>query len=283
MSEEGKIIVNVRDLSVGIGSEVNRGQGFRFRVDYGSFTIVKGDFLLVKGRNGSGKSTLLRFFRLQGAKYFSVCGGDIQFYEQGLPEKSIHLYTGEELSRLSCRVSYIGQDDEFLSADSAYSYIYHVCRLALENGGGLLRAERKSKLAQVDAAIREYYERYLSAGFRCKNYTVFKNKRVRAWSGGQQKMIHVLAGIIKAKVCGVQLIVMDEPLNNLDGRNKDILNELLRELQSSGVAILAVTHCQIFDGVNKVLQIAEAENGDQKAVLYVRNEPAHAECLESFH
>ena len=96
-------------------------------------------------------------------------------------------------------------------------------------------------------------------------------------------MIHVLAGIIKAKVCGLQLIVMDEPLNNLDGRNKDILNKLMCELREQSIAILAVTHCQIFEGVNKVLQISEIENGNQKAILFERKEPSHPECLEPFH
>lgn len=281
MSEDRKKIVSVQELSVGIRAEEGE-RGFRFRIDYGSFDVFPGDFVLIKGRNGCGKSTLLRFFRLQSARYFGVLGGGILFYGQGFPEKSIHLCTAEELTKLSCMVSYIGQDDEFLTADSAYSYIYHVCKLALENGGAFSRAERKRKLAEVDAAIRAYYEKYLAEGFRCKSYRTFKYKRARAWSGGQQKMICVLAGIIKAKVCGLRLIVLDEPLNNLDGKNKYILNELLGELRRAGTAILAVTHCQVFDGVNKVLYISEGEGGDQRAALYERADPAHSECLEPF-
>ena len=282
MSDKREKIISVQDLSVGIKGSENK-QDFRFRIDYGSFDVLCGDFILVKGRNGCGKSTFLRFFRLQGARYFNVVGGGILFHGQNFPEKSIHLYTEEELTKLSCRVSYIGQDDEFMSSDSAYSYIYHVCRLALENGGTYSRKEKRDKLGEVDAAIREYYEMYLAAGFQCGDYKVFKNKRIRAWSGGQQKMIHVLAGIIKAKVCGLRLIVMDEPLNNLDGRNKDILNRLVCGIREQGIAILAVTHCQIFEGVNKVLQISEIENGNQKAVLFERKEPSHPECLEPFH
>lgn len=281
MSQERKKIVSVQELSIGIRGE-DGAHGYRFQIDYGSFDVFPGDFVLVKGRNGCGKSTFLRFFRLQSARYFGVLSGSIHFYGQGFPEKSIHLYTAEELTKLSCMVSYIGQDDEFLTSDSAYSYIYHVCALALENGGVFTRAERKRRLAEADAAIREYYEKYLAEGFRCKSYRVFKSKRARSWSGGQQKMICVLAGVIKAKVCGLRLIVLDEPLNNLDGKNKYILNELLGELMRSGSAIIAVTHCQIFDGVNKVLHISERENGDQRATLYECAEPAHTECLDPF-
>lgn len=76
---------------------------------------------------------------------------------------------------------------------------------------------------------------------------------------------------------------MDEPLNNLDGRNKDILNKLVSGIREQGIAILAVTHCQIFEGVNKVLQISEIENGNQKAVFFERKEPSHPEYLELFH
>ena len=134
MSDKREKIISVQDLSVGIKGSENK-QDFRFRIDYGSFDVLCGDFILVKGRNGCGKSTFLRFFRLQGARYFNVAGGGILFHGRGFPEKSIHLYAEEELTKLSCCVSYIGQDDEFMSSDSAYLYIYHVCRLALENGG----------------------------------------------------------------------------------------------------------------------------------------------------
>ena len=60
------------------------------------------------------------------------------------------------------------------------------------------------------------------------------------------------------------------------------LNGLVQELRLQGIAILAVTHCQIFDGINKVMQISETPGGDQKAVLSERREPSHPECLESF-
>ena len=95
-------------------------------------------------------------------------------------------------------------------------------------------------------------------------------------------MINVLAGVIKAKVCGLRLIVMDEPLNNLDGRNKDILNTLIKELRAGGVAVIAITHCQIFDKINKVLTITESAPGERRAIYEEREEPSHSECLEVF-
>ncbi|MBO5286956.1 MAG: ATP-binding cassette domain-containing protein [Clostridia bacterium] len=281
MSDQNKNILRVSDLVLGVKDD--EGEGFRFLIEYGSFEINEGDFVLIKGRNGSGKSTFLRLFHLQGMRYFRFVRGSICFCHQDFPNKSIKDYTSEELTHLNCAVSYIGQEERFLSSDSAYSYIYNTCKIALDYDKSMTPAEKKERLCLVDGIIYDYYEKYLSSSFLCKSYKVFKSKSVRSWSGGQQKMISVLAGIIKARVCSLKLVVMDEPLNNLDGRNKDILNKLITDLRRERVSIIAITHCQVFDGVNKVMSIEECEDGVHRATLFARNEPAHTECLEPFN
>ena len=283
MSEQNNCVISVRDLVLGVKDDEHTGENFRFTIEYGSFDIALGDFVLIKGRNGCGKSTFLRLFHLQGQKYFKVISGDIYFRAPGFPDKSIQHYSVNELTHLNCALSFIGQEECFPRSDSAYSYIYEVCRIALSYDKTLTAAQKRAKLAEVDSVIYEYYEKYLAASFQCKNYKTFKKKNVRAWSGGQQKMINVLAGIIKAKICGLRLVVMDEPLNNLDGRNKDILNKLIADLRRGNVAVMAITHCQIFDGVNKVLNLVEGEDGIRRATLHTHGEPAHTECLESFN
>lgn len=282
MSGKNEKVVAVNDLTVLVKNDDKSGEDFRFKIEYGSFDINLGDFLLVKGRNGCGKSTFLRLFRLQSVNYFKVGGGSIKFYDEDFPDESIHLYSSDDLTKLNCRISYIGQEENFLSSDSAYSFIYNSCKYALACDKTLTVKEKRERLAEVDAAIAEYYEKYLAASFQCKNYKTFKNKNVRGWSGGQQKMINVLAGVIKAKLCGLKLVVMDEPLNNLDGRNKFILNHLIAELRQGSVAVIAITHCQIFDGVNKVLTLEECGDGVRRATLKETGEPSHSECLENY-
>ncbi len=279
MSNQNNSVVSVKDLVVTLHGD----DGNERDIHYGSFDIYPGDFILVKGRNGSGKSTFLRLFHLQGIRYFSVKSGDILFREEGFPKTSIHTYSESQISHLNRAISFIGQEERFCSNDSAYSYIYYVCKRALEGNHSLTHAQKEAMLHRVDEMIREYYDLYLAKSFECKKYKTFKNKNVRAWSGGQQKMINVLAGVIKAQVCGLKLVLMDEPLNNLDGRNKDILNKLITQLRNSNVAILTITHCQIFDGVNKTLLLTETEDGTRYATLHEYGEPAHSGCLEAYN
>ena len=283
MSGENKTIVRVQDLIVGVKNDEKTGNKHRFTINYGTFDINLGDFVLIRGRNGCGKSTFLRFFRLQGVNYFEVLNGSILFLENGFPDKSIAKYTDDECTRLNCMVSYIGQEEKFLTFDSAYSFIYNYCKHALSYDKTVPLKEKRERLKSVDEIIHEYYDKYLAASFQCKNYRTFKAKNVHSWSGGQQKMINVLAGLIKAEVLGLKLIVMDEPLNNLDGRNKDILNYLITDIRKRDVAVMAITHCQIFDGVNKVLDLVEREDGVREATLLEKGVSAHSECLESFH
>ena len=279
MSEQNKSILSIRDLTLQIDSD---GSSPR-EVQYGSLELYPGDFLLIRGRNGCGKSTLLRMLRLQGTSYFSVKSGEMIFHRDGFSEKSIHKYSTDELTRLTRSVSFIGQEERFLSSDSAYSYIYNVCRIALEGDKSITPAERRARLSSVDGMICEYYEKYLSKSFDLAKYKTFKRKSVRAWSGGQQKMISVLAGIIKTKAAKLPLIVMDEPLNNLDGMNKFTLNKLISELREEGCAVMAITHCQIFGGVNKLLTIEEGEDGIRRATLTEGEIYAHGECLETYN
>ncbi len=284
MPQDKRIVVEVKDLKIGVLNETAQdGKKYRFTIDYGSFNVCEGDFLLVKGRNGYGKTTFLKLFHLQGVNYFRVISGDVYFRDDNFrAEKSIIDFGNEELTRLNRYVSFVGQEEIFKTGATAYTAIYDYCKTAINESEHLDKAEKKKKLADVSGIIREYFDKYLQKSFGCPSYRAFRTKGIKTWSGGQQKMINVLAGVIKAKACGLKLLVMDEPLNNLDGRNKDILNTLVKELRADGVAVIAITHCQIFDGINKVIAITESAPEERKAVYSEREEPAHPECLEVF-
>ena len=283
MSQD-KTVVEVKDLTIGVLAENTQdGKKYRFTIDYGSFNINEGDFFFFFFRNGYGKTTFLKLFHLQGVNYFRVVAGDVYFRDSAFAaDKSIIDFSNDELTKLNRYVSFVGQEEIFKTGATAYTTIYDYCKTAINESENLTKEEKKRKLASVADVIKEYFDKYLQKSFECPSFRAFKTKGVKTWSGGQQKMINVLAGVIKAKVCGLRLIVMDEPLNNLDGRNKDILNTLIKKLRAGGVAVIAITHCQIFDKINKVLTITESAAGERRAVYEEREEPSHAECLEVF-
>ena len=81
-------------------------------------------------------------------------------------------------------------------------------------------------------------------------------------------MCQIVTAILQARILGSRLILMDEPLNNLDKNNKKILNNEIRDLMSqpNPPALLMVTHCHIFFGVNKEI-VLEDVSGARKATF----------------
>jgi ABC-type cobalamin/Fe3+-siderophores transport system ATPase subunit len=280
MSEEKEIVVKSEDLSVIFDES-------KARVDYGSLEISKGDFVLIRGKNGSGKSTLLKLFKPEQCTYFQYMGK--LFYQEGEnADKNLFDYTDRERSALNRKIVEIGQEETFETGASAYDVIANPARRAVKYSKTLSKQEKKEKLEQIDRRINEWFETYIERSFfgtagKKRNYLIFKYKAANKWSGGQKKMVHLLAGILKALLIeDVCLLLMDEPLNNLDGYNKSVLNDMIADLrQKRSVAILMVTHCHIFDGVNKTLTICEID-GAHRASLETVSFAPHRDYLESF-
>ena len=105
------------------------------------------EVIVFAGPNGSGKSTFLRLFHLQGVDYFRIEQGGIYFCSESFPNESIHKYSSHQLSRLNCFISYIGQEERFITSDSAYSYIYRVTKYALDEQD--LSKEEKDLLSYI--------------------------------------------------------------------------------------------------------------------------------------
>lgn len=57
-------------------------------------------------------------------------------------------------------------------------------------------------------------------------------------SGGQQQRVLLARAIVSSP----ELVLLDEPFNGLDTRNREILLELLRELKAQGTTLIASTH-----------------------------------------
>jgi len=267
--------------------------------DFKSFEINKGDFVLLKGRNGSGKSTLLRLINLNfdgGKAYCKVLNGNISYYKKNGEEivSTSREITKDDFVDLRRNIVEVRQDENFASFLTPKEALSHSTKIAIE-GSDLSESEKKEKLHYLDDLVLQLFKGYeldngdvLSLNEILNNCSErdFVRKKLKAFSGGQQKMIQVIAGFVKAKVTNANLILLDEPANNLDGKNKYYLNLLFKELYKTGnIAILMISHCHVFDDINKIVDVDYSDLGF-KAETIIKTadnqkkfEPHH-DCIE---
>lgn len=277
MSEDKKIIFKIRDLTLDI---LDFDKNVSQKINYGSFDIRGGDFAIIKGRNGSGKSTLFHLLALIDTGYFKIESGSVIYNGEGFPDISIDEYKDDLISALHREIVYIGQEEDFVSWHSAYHVLYSKAETVVNVK---YKGEtRIKKLYAIHKLIEHYFNNYIREIFKFKSFKEFQKRSWNSFSGGQKKMLNVLSGVIKAKVCESSLIIMDEPLNNLDGKNKYYLNKIFSEFRNDNVAMLIITHCQIFDGINRVINIIDMKAGEVKAEVIDISVPPHSDCLEAF-
>lgn len=253
-------------------------------VHFEDLEINRGDFALIKGPNGYGKSSFLKM--LVGRDIHVVpLSGDIVFPYLD-KDKPLSKYNDAELGALHNSIAYVAQEDDFFPTSSIFSAIFTNLKFAIKYNRDLDATQKKEKTRQCKAMVDEYLKRFYESGLfdEQEKRALFKSPKLRSiysCSGGQRKMCQIVTALIKAKLLGNKIILMDEPLNNLDKNNKKILNNELRELlkMENPPAILMVTHCHIFFGVNK--EIALMDEGDRRiARLYAEGRDAlFSPCL----
>ena len=283
MPNEKRIILSVDNLCL-------RLLETKTDIDYGSFDIEGDDFVIIKGSNGSGKSTFLKLFaptKLTG--YCGLVRGKMFYRDAGLGDSDI-FSRGYDRAKLLRRIVNITQEERFSSWASAYTAMLEPATVAVKEDTTLSAKQKAEKIARAKELVRYYYEEVLrKSGAFTTGPFAFRYKKATSFSGGQQKMLNLLSGIIKAEVIEARLILMDEPLNNLDAKNKAIFSAMITALrrrrreEGNPIAIMAITHCQIFEGINKVITIIPSPDKKlNKALCETRLETPHSECLEDF-
>ncbi len=253
-------------------------------IDYGTMNISYGRTVLIEGPNGSGKSTLLNILTGRGKDYLTIENGNVFIYG-----KELSSYNDSDLKR---KVVYIDQEEVFLNRESAFHYLKRSANAAVS-----CFKNKKELQKKIEDMIYSYYTEYLYTFFTEKNRKKantldFRNnpnkdlrfkycKKANDLSGGQRKMLHLLSGIIKAKVANCKLILMDEPLNNLDKENKRFLIKALDDLRKTNpdITILLITHCRIFPGIKDIIQITKEENESKAIYCSFDTEMPKYNCL----
>lgn len=175
-----------------------------------SLTIPQGDFLAVVGNNGCGKSTLCK-----------VLNGLIPHFITGSYQGSTKIHGLDTLQTdvgaLARKVGYVYQDFEnqivrpTVLDDASYSCLNYAFPDYLERG--------KQALSQCGLEGRE--EEY-----------------VWQLSGGQTHLL-ALAGAVSL---GPDILILDEPIAQLDPMHADRIYEVLRHLNQQGKTIIVIEH-----------------------------------------
>ncbi len=167
-----------------------------------SFEVRKGEIFAYLGANGSGKTTTLRC--LLGI--YPADSGEL-------------LINGEPYSSgMSSILGYLPEERGLYVNSRVLETLIHFGRLK-----GLQLTEAK-----------KWSEAYLEK----VNLVSKRDSEIKKLSSGQQQKIQLGVTLINEP----ELLIMDEPWKGLDPVNRDLLGEMLQELNDKGTTIIFSTH-----------------------------------------
>lgn len=174
-----------------------------------SFSIKKGDLVCLLGPSGCGKTTILNML----AGLLSPTDGDI-------------LFDGKSVVNTAPKDRQIGYVFQNYALYPHMSVLQNVM-FPLTVG--------KGKIAKADAEKKAHKYMHLT------QIEEFANQKPGQLSGGQQQRV----AIARALVQEPKILLMDEPLSNLDARLRLKIREEIRSLvKRVGITTLFVTHDQ---------------------------------------
>ena len=186
--------------------EISKTYGNNTILDKFSIKVDKGDFISVTGESGKGKTTLLNVLGLLEPQ----CSGDL--FVDGIcnPNKKQRMLIQRNL------FGYMFQSYALIENETVEKNL----RVAVEYRHGIDKKE------EIEKAL-EYV-----------GLNGFKDRKVYELSGGEQQRVALARVFVKKCDC----IFADEPTGNLDNKNRDIVFNLLKDLNHKGQTIIYVTH-----------------------------------------
>ena len=170
-----------------------------------SFQVEEGDFFVITGPSGCGKSTMLKSILGLGGYY----SGNI-------------IVNGRSFEDIS------GKDNVFGYVSQEYSL--YPSMTIYENIAFPLRVMHTPH-EELDARVRDVAKRL--------NIDWLLTRKPKQLSGGQQQLV----AIARALVRNPEVLLMDEPLSNIDPKLRIKIRELLREINKDyRCTVLFVTH-----------------------------------------
>jgi cell division transport system ATP-binding protein len=174
-----------------------------------SFQVRKGEFVFLTGPSGSGKTTILKLL------YMDDKPNRGEVWVNGVSSLTAR---GREISRLRRRLGIVFQDFRLLEDRTAEANV----RFALEVTG----APKASIGPKVSRALTQ-----VGLASKATSYP-------REMSGGEQQRVAIARALINDPF----VLIADEPTGNLDERATRGVFQLLRDINSSGTAVIMATH-----------------------------------------
>lgn len=175
-----------------------------------NLTVEYGETVLLSGVSGEGKSTLL-----------SIINGVIPYVNSGEFSGSVEI-DGKDVTKLkiSERSKLIGTVLQNADEQIIYDLVNEEIAFGCEN------------LNIVSEEIDRRIERFTTL------MQIEKNAKTKTLSGGQKQRLITASTLAMEQ----KIIILDEPLANLDTHTAHILLKALRNLANSGYAVLIVEH-----------------------------------------
>ncbi|WP_437937404.1 ABC-F family ATP-binding cassette domain-containing protein [Sorangium sp. So ce341] len=203
------------------------------------FSLTKGERVGIVGRNGTGKTTMLRAILGQ-----LEAGGD----GAARSDADGPTMEGEVVLGKNTSVAYFDQHRSGLDLDKSI----------FENIAG---SHTRVEVGGRSMDVRSYLERFLFDPNKAR-------QPVGSLSGGERARV----ALAKMLTQSVNVIILDEPTNDLDVMTLAALEEMLIELDGSA---LVVTHDRWF--LNRVATSILAFEGGGRVVRYAGNYDAYRE------
>lgn len=172
-----------------------------------SVDIRKGEFFTLLGPSGCGKTTLLRMI----AGFNSIEGGDFYFNEKRI----------NDLDPSKRNIGMVFQN---------YAIFPH---LTVKKNVAFGLQNRKMAKEEIEARTEEF--------LTMMKIQEYKDRLPERLSGGQQQRV----ALARALAIEPDVLLMDEPLSNLDAKLRVEMREAIKEIQNSlGITTVYVTHDQ---------------------------------------
>ncbi len=196
-------MVRVEDLSFSFG-KVPTIKGV-------SFSVKKGEFFCIAGSNGAGKSTLLRLL----ARIYKPRSGKVV-----IKDRNVWLYSQKEFAKIVAVVSQ-NPSFEFMKVEE------FVGLGRIPHFKGLQLFEKKEDKKKIERAIN-----------LC-GLEKLKNSYITEISGGERQLVF----IARALAAEPEILLLDEPLSNLDIHHQERILHLLLNLKNKfDLTVIAVLH-----------------------------------------